>query len=72
MILNLRVDHKIANIDAMENIAKEMDQLFLELQEKYSIVEYVEIYKNGSIHVCFKCDDKFKQITELIEGVKSA
>ena len=38
MILNLRVDHKIANIDAMENIAKEMDQLFLELQEKYSIV----------------------------------
>ncbi len=43
MILNLRVDHKIANIDAMENIAKEMDQLFLELQEKYSIVEYVEI-----------------------------
>ena len=41
MILNLRVDHKIANIDAMENIAKEMDQLFLELQEKYSIVEYV-------------------------------
>ena len=72
MILNLRVDHKIANIDAMENIAKEMDQLFLELQEKYSIVEYVEIYKNGSIHVCFKCDDKFQQITELIEGVKSA
>ena len=36
------------------------------------LVEYVEIYKNGSIHVCFKCDDKFKQITELIEGVKSA
>ena len=72
MILNLRVDHKIANIDAMENIAKEMDQLFLELQEKYSIVEYVEIYKNGSIHVCFKCDDKFQQITELTEGVKSA
>ena len=36
------------------------------------LVEYVEIYKNGSIHVRFKCDDKFKQITELIEGVKSA
>ena len=36
------------------------------------LVEYVEIYKNGSIHVCFKCDDKYKQITELIEGVKSA
>lgn len=43
MILNLRVDYKIANIDAMESIAKEMDQLFLDLQEAYSIVEYVEI-----------------------------
>ncbi|WP_299523019.1 glutamyl-tRNA reductase [uncultured Methanobrevibacter sp.] len=43
MILNLRVDYKIANIDAMENISREMDQLFLELQKKYSIVEYVEI-----------------------------
>ena len=29
-------------------------------------------YKNGNIHVCFKCDDKFQQITELIEGVRSA
>ena len=43
MILNLRVDYKTANIDAMESIAKQMDQLFLDLQEKYSIVEYVEI-----------------------------
>ena len=43
MILNLRVDYKTANIDAMESIAKDMDQLFLDLQEKYSIVEYVEI-----------------------------
>ena len=36
------------------------------------LVEYVEVYKNGNIHVCFKCDDKFQQIIELIEGVKSA
>ncbi len=43
MILNLRVDYKTANIDAMESIAKQMDHLFLDLQEKYSIVEYVEI-----------------------------
>ena len=43
MILNLRVDYKTANIDAMESIARQMDQLFLDLQEKYSIVEYVEI-----------------------------
>lgn len=43
MILNLRVDHKIADIQSMENISKEMDELFWKLQEKYSINEYVEI-----------------------------
>ena len=43
MILNLRVDHKIADIQSMENISKDMDDLFQELQEKYSIGEYVEI-----------------------------
>ncbi|MDO5814257.1 MAG: glutamyl-tRNA reductase [Methanobrevibacter sp.] len=43
MILNLRVDHKIADIQSMENISKDMDELFWKLQEKYSINEYVEI-----------------------------
>ncbi len=43
MILNLRVDHKIADIQSMENISKEIDDLFWNLQEKYSISEYVEI-----------------------------
>ncbi|WP_458406081.1 glutamyl-tRNA reductase [Methanobrevibacter sp.] len=43
MILNLRVDHKIADIQSMENIANEIDDLFQELQEKYSIGEYIEI-----------------------------
>ncbi len=43
MILNLRVDHKIADIQSMEIISKDIDDLFYELQEKYSIGEYVEI-----------------------------
>ena len=43
MILNLRVDHKIADIQSMENISKQIDELFLKLHEKYSITEYVEI-----------------------------
>ena len=43
MILNLRVDHKIADIQSMESIAKEIDVLFQELLEKYSIGEYIEI-----------------------------
>ena len=43
MILNLRVDHKIADIQSMEIISKDIDELFLDLQEKYSINEYIEI-----------------------------
>ncbi len=43
MILNLRVDHKIADIHSMEKISKDIDELFWNLQEKYSIGEYVEI-----------------------------
>ena len=43
MILNLRVDHKIADIQSMEYISKDIDELFAELQEKYSIGEYIEI-----------------------------
>jgi glutamyl-tRNA reductase len=43
VILNLRVDHKIADIQSMEIISKDIDELFYELQEKYSIGEYVEI-----------------------------
>ena len=43
MILNLRVDHKIADIQSMENISKEIDDLFWKLQEKYSINEFIEI-----------------------------
>lgn len=43
MILNLRVDHKIADISSMEEISKDIDELFRQLQEKYSIGEYIEI-----------------------------
>lgn len=43
MILNLRVDHKLADIQSMEIISKDIDELFAKLQEKYSIVEYIEI-----------------------------
>ena len=43
MIVNLRVDHKIADIQTMELISKDMDEIFLKLQEKYSITEYIVI-----------------------------
>ena len=43
MILNLRVDHKIADVQSMENISKDIDEIFWKLQGKYSIGEYIEI-----------------------------
>ena len=41
--LERNVDHKIADIQSMENISKDIDDLFWELQEKYSINEFIEI-----------------------------
>ncbi|WP_406532863.1 glutamyl-tRNA reductase [Methanobrevibacter sp.] len=62
MILNLRVDHKIADIQSMENISKDIDELFWELQEKYSINEYVEIStcnrKEYYVHSDYICEDE--------------
>ena len=34
------------------------------------LVEYIEVYADGSIHVCFKCKDEFQQIAEEMEGVQ--
>ena len=59
-------------MDMVSNLEKYLSDWSFNEALVQELVEYVEIYKNGSIHVCFKCDDKFKQITELIEGVKSA
>ena len=62
MILNLRVDHKIADIQSMENISKDIGELFWELQEKYSINEYVEIStcnrKEYYVHSDYICEDE--------------
>lgn len=43
MIINLRVDYTIADIETMELVSKEMDLLFEKLKKKYNINEYVKI-----------------------------
>ena len=43
MIVNLRVDHKLADIQSMEVISNEIDDLFSKLQDKHSINEFIEI-----------------------------
>lgn len=56
MILNLRVDHKIADIQSMEIISKDIDDLFWKLQEKYSIGEYIEISTCNRKEYYINCD----------------
>lgn len=43
MIINLRVDYTIADIETMETVSKDIYAIFEKLQKKYSIDEYVEI-----------------------------
>ena len=66
-MLEKKTDRYMDMVSDLENYLN--DRSFNEklVQE---LVEYVEVYKNGNVHVCFKCDDKFQQITELMEGVK--
>ena len=43
MIINIRVDHKIADIETMERTAEDLKWLFNNFKEKFDIQEYVEI-----------------------------
>jgi len=43
VIINLRVDHKIADIKTMEKTAKDLKELFDKFKEEFDIQEYVEI-----------------------------
>ena len=65
MILNLRVDHKVADIQTMENISKQMEELFWNLQEKYSIGEYIEI-STCNRHEYYIHNDNISEEDELL------
>lgn len=43
MIINIRVDHKIADIETMETTAKDLKEIFNKFKEEFDIQEYVEI-----------------------------
>jgi glutamyl-tRNA reductase len=43
VIINIRVDHTIAKIEAMENIANDLKKLFNEFRNEFNIQEYIEI-----------------------------
>jgi len=43
LIINLRVDHKIADIETMEKTAKDLKELFNNFKEEFDTQEYIEI-----------------------------
>ena len=43
MIVNIRIDHKMADIETMESVSKDLKELFLNLKKEFDINEYVEI-----------------------------
>ena len=43
MIINIRVDHTLADIETMEKVSKDLKDLFSNLKEQIDIKEYIEI-----------------------------
>ncbi|WP_297980956.1 glutamyl-tRNA reductase [uncultured Methanobrevibacter sp.] len=43
MIINIRVDYTIADIETMENVSKDLKELFIEFKNVFDIREYIEI-----------------------------
>lgn len=43
MIINIRVDHTLADIETMEKVSKDLKELFSSLKEQIDIKEYIEI-----------------------------
>ena len=43
MIINIRVDHTLADIETMEKVSKDLKELFSSLKEEIDVKEYIEI-----------------------------
>ena len=69
---NQRILEKKANryMDMVNHMEKYLDKREYNEALVQELVEYIEVYVNGSIHVCFKCKDEFQQIAEEMEGVQ--
>ena len=42
MIINIRVDHTLADIETMEKVSKDLKELFSTLKEQMDVKEYIE------------------------------
>lgn len=69
MIINIRVDHTLADIETMEKVSKDLKDLFLVLNEEIDIKEYIEIntcnryeyfiYTDDQIDCDVDCENKY-------------
>ena len=58
-------------MDMVTHLEKYLDKREYNDALVQELVEYVEVFTDGSIHVCFKCKDDFQQITKKMEGVQN-
>lgn len=70
---NQRMLEKRVNryMDMVNHLEKYLDKREYNDALVQELVEYVEVFTDGSIHVCFKCKDDFQQITKKMEGVQN-
>ncbi len=69
MIINIRVDHTLADIETMEKVSKDLKDLFSTLKEQIDIKEYIEIntcnryeyflYTDECIDLDLDCENKY-------------
>ena len=43
MIINIRVDHKTADISRMERLSQKLEVVFNDIMERYPVQEYLKI-----------------------------
>ncbi|BDZ70378.1 hypothetical protein [Methanobacterium petrolearium] len=43
MILNIRIDHKTADINKIEESTRNMDEIFANIQHDHQVQEYVQV-----------------------------
>ncbi len=79
MIINIRVDHTLADIETMEKVSKDLKELFSALKEQIDVKEYIEIntcnryeyflYAEDYNELDLDCDNKYVIIQYSDEAV---
>jgi glutamyl-tRNA reductase len=79
LIINIRVDHTLADIETMEKVSKDLKELFSSLKEQIDVKEYIEIntcnryeyflYAEDYNEVDLDCENKYVIIQYSDEAV---